>query len=160
MESLLPLAAKAAARLKERGDSLAVSESSMGGLMSASLVAQPGASAYFLGGTIIYTREAGQALLGMTGSPAPKGVRPLTEDYVLAMARLVRERMGATWAMAEMGASGPSGSPYGPPAGTGVIAIAGPVERAVTVSTGSQDRAANMRAFAAGGLTLLIDVLG
>ncbi|MGB5093404.1 MAG: CinA family protein [Parvibaculum sp.] len=159
MRELLPLAEQAGARLKALGQSLAISESSMGGLLSASLVAVPGASAYFLGSTVIYTRQAGEALLGLTGSPAP-GIRPLTEDYVLAMARIMRARMGATWAIAEMGASGPSGSPYGPPAGTGVIAIAGPLERAVTISTGVNDRAANMRAFALGGLRLLIDVLG
>lgn len=159
MQELLPLAEEAGARLKALGHSLAITESSMGGLLSASLIAVPGASAYFLGSTVIYTRQAGEALLGLTGSPAP-GIRPLTEDYVLAMARVMRQRMGSTWAMAEMGASGPSGSPYGPPAGTGVIAIAGPVERAITVSTGTSDRVANMRAFARGGLELLIEALG
>lgn len=159
MQELLPLAEQAGARLKALGQSLAISESSIGGLLSASLIAVPGASAFFLGSSVIYTRQAGKALLGLTGSPAP-GLRPLTQDYVLAMARVMRQRMGSTWAIAEMGASGPAASPYGPPAGTCVIAIAGPVERAVTINTGAGDRAANMRDFARGGLHLLIDVLG
>lgn len=158
MESLLPLAAEVAELLKKRGETLALSESSMGGLVSAALVAQPGASAFYLGSTVIYTRQAGKALYALQGPPAPD-VKPLTEPYVAAMAEVVREKFGATWAISEMGASGPSGSPYGPPPGTATIGLAGPRPASTTVSTGSAERAANMRAFGEGALKLLLKSL-
>lgn len=158
MEKLIPLAADVAELLKKRGETLALSESSMGGLVSAALVAQPGASAFYLGSTVIYTRGAARALYALQGPPAPD-VKPLTEPYVAAMADVVRGKLGSTWALAEMGASGPSGSPYGPPPGTAVIGIAGPKPASTTVSTGSADRAANMRAFGEAALHLLREVL-
>jgi PncC family amidohydrolase len=154
MENLLPLAAEVAGLLKQRGETLALSESSMGGLVSAALVAQPGASAFYLGSTVIYTRGAARALYALQGPPAPD-VKPLTEPYVAAMADVVREKFGATWALAEMGASGPSGSPYGPGPGTAVVGLAGPHPASITVSTGSAERAANMRAFGVAALELL-----
>jgi nicotinamide mononucleotide (NMN) deamidase PncC len=126
----------------------------MGGLVSAALVAQPGASAFYLGSTVIYTRGAARALYALQGPPAPD-VKPLTEPYVAAMADVVREKFGATWALAEMGASGPSGSPYGPGPGTAVVGLAGPHPASITVSTGSAERAANMRAFGVAALELL-----
>ena len=158
MQDLLPVAAEIAELLTKRGETLALSESSMGGLVSASFVAQPGASAFYLGSTVIYTRGAAKALYGLEGAPGPD-LKPLTEPYVAAMAERVRDRLRATWALAEMGASGPSGSPYGPPPGTAVIAIAGPAPAAITVSTGSADRVANMRAFAEAALRQFMDVL-
>ena len=158
MERLIPLAAEVAEMLKERGETVALSESSMGGLVSAALVAQPGASAFYLGSTVLYTRSAARALYELKGPPAPD-LKPLTEPYVAAMAEIVRQRLGSTWALAEMGASGPSGSPYGPPPGTACIGLAGPRPASITVSTGSADRAANMRAFGAAALNLLLKSL-
>lgn len=158
MESLLPLAAEVADLLKKRGETLALSESSMGGLVSASLVAQPGASAFYLGSTVIYTRQAGKAIYELKGPPAPD-VKPLTEPYVAAMAEVVKAKFGSDWALSEMGASGPSGSPYGPGPGTATIGLAGPKPASITVSTGSADRAANMRAFAKAALELLLKSL-
>lgn len=158
MERLLPLAAEAAELLKKRGETVALSESSMGGLVSAALVAQPGASAFYLGSTVIYTRGAARVLYALEGPPAPD-VKPLTEPYVAAMAQVVRQKLGSTWALAEMGASGPAGSPYGPPPGTAVIGLAGPFPASITVSTGSADRAANMYAFGEAALLLLKNAL-
>jgi PncC family amidohydrolase len=158
MESLIPLAVEVAELLKKRQETVALSESSMGGLVSAALVAQPGASAFYLGSTVIYTRGAARALYDLKGPPAPN-LQPLTEPYVLAMADIVRAKLGATWALAEMGASGPSGSPYGPPPGTACIGLSGPNPASITVSTGSADRTANMRAFGAAALKLLLKSL-
>ena len=158
MNELLPLAADVARALRQRGESIALSESSMGGLVSAALVAQPGASDFYLGSTVIYTRGAVRALFDLKGPPAPD-LKPLTEPYVAAMAEIVKAKFGATWALAEMGASGPSGSPYGPPPGTSCIAVSGPFSGSVTLSTGSADRVANMHAFARGALELLLKSL-
>jgi len=158
MESLMPLAGEVAELLKKRGETIALSESSMGGLVSAALVAQAGASAFYLGSTVIYTRGAARALYDLKGPPAPD-VKPLTEPYVAAMAEVVREKCGATWALSEMGASGPSGSPYGPGPGTAVIGLAGPRPASITVTTGSADRVANMRAFGEAALRLILETL-
>ena len=140
-------------RLKAQGFTVAVAESSAGGLVSAALLSVPGASAYFLGGGVIYTREARRALLGVPEDVVTQ--RAATEDYALIMARAMRERLGATWGLCETGASGPSGNRYGDSAGHACIAVAGPLERATTLETGSADREATMWRFAAASLELL-----
>ena len=154
MQDLLPLAAHVGAALKNREETIAVAESSTGGLISAALLAVPGASAYFLGGAIVYTRESRRTLLDIPDS-AFTGIRSVTEKLALVLARGALKRFAAAWSVAEVGAAGPSGNRYGDPAGHSCIAIAGPVERAITVETGSSDRIANMRAFSAAALNLL-----
>lgn len=154
MQSLLPPAEKIAARLIERKQTVAVAESSTGGLVSAALLAVPGASAYFVGGAVVYTKTSRAALLGI-GDAEMQGLRPSTEAYALLLARRMRERHGATWALSETGATGPTGNRYGDAAGHSCIAIVGPIERAITLETGSGDRQANMRAFAQRALELL-----
>ncbi len=158
MKDLLPLAEKVAGLLKARRETLAVSESSAGGLISAALIAQPGASAYFLGGAVVYTYGAREVFLDVPQS-ALAGIRPATEPYALLLARAARRRLSATWALAETGASGPTGNRYGDPAGHACLAVAGPAERAITLETGQVDRLANMRAFAAAALDLLAQSL-
>ena len=154
MQTLLPQAERIGALLKARGETIAVCESSIGGLLSAALLAVPGASAYFVSGAVVYTRTGGDALLAIPPE-ARQGLRASTEPYALLMARTIRTRLGATWGVAETGASGPSGNRYGDAAGHACIAITGPVEKAITIETGSPDRVANMRAFAAAALKLL-----
>ena len=158
MQSLQPLAGKIAARLIERRETIAVAESSTGGLVAAALLAVPGASAYVIGAAVVYTKAARAALLGINDADM-QGLRPATEAYSLLIARRVRERLGATWGLGETGATGPSGNRYGDPAGHSCMAIAGPVERAVTLQTGSAHRRANMDAFAMRALELLAEVI-
>jgi PncC family amidohydrolase len=158
MQTLLPYAENIAALLKRRGESVAVAESSTGGLIAAVLLAMPGASAYFLGGAVVYTKVARKALLGV-GDAEMADMRPSTEPYALMIARRVRENHGAVWSLGESGATGPTGNRYGDAAGHSCIAVAGKVERAVTLETGHGDRAANMRAFAARALELFAQTL-
>src|SRR5271155_5856864 len=115
-QSLESAAAAVAARLRARGESVAVAESSAGGLISAALLAVPGASAYFLGGAVVYTAKARMSLLGLTREDVA-GMRSSSEPYALALSRRVRENFGATWGLAETGAAGPTGNPYGDAAG-------------------------------------------
>jgi len=158
METLLPLAEKIAALLKERHETIAVAESSTGGLIAASLLALPGASAYFVGGAVVYTRTSRASLLGITDADM-SGMRASTEGYALLVARRVRERSGATWGLGETGAAGPSGNRYGDAAGHSCIALVGSkIERAITLETGSGDRQANMRAFAARAHSFVMEV--
>jgi len=158
MDTLLPIAARAGALLKARGETVAVAESSIGGLVSAALLAVPGASAYFLGGTVVYTRAARETLLGIPASSLA-GVPPASESMAALLAEGVRTRLGTAWGLGEAGATGPTGNRYGHAAGHGVFAVAGPVARARTIETGSPDRAANMRAFGVELLRMLVEAL-
>jgi PncC family amidohydrolase len=158
MQDLIRRAAEVADRLKARGETIAVAESSTGGMISAALLAVPGASAYFLGGAVVYTKAARQVLLGISDA-AMAGMRPSTEAYALLAARTARERFATTWAIGETGATGPTGNRYGDAPGHSCIAIAGVAERAITVETGSTDRYANMSAFTAAALDLLMQAL-
>ena len=157
-----PLSASAAtlgARLKAKGETVAVAESSAGGLISAALLEVPGASAYFLGGGVIYTGKARMALLGLRREDVA-GMRSSSEPYALLLARTVRENLGATWGLAETGAAGPTGNGYGDAAGHTCLAVSGPAEMAFTLETGSPDRAANMVEFARAALYLLAQAIG
>jgi PncC family amidohydrolase len=147
-------AAAVAQRLTARGDKVAVAESSSGGLISAALLAVPGASAYFLGGAVVYTGKARMSLLGLTRESVA-GMRSSSEPYALLLAQTARASLGAVWGLAETGAAGPSGNGYGDPAGHTCIAVSGPRETAITLRTGSSDREANMTAFALAALDLL-----
>src|SRR3989442_7331743 len=102
-ESLTALGAAVAELLKQRKQTLAVSQSSAGGLINAALVAVPGASAYYLGGGIIYTRAARSALLGI-GAQDMAGMRSASEPYARLLAQRVRERLGGTSDLSETGA--------------------------------------------------------
>jgi PncC family amidohydrolase len=142
------------ASLKQRSETVAVSESSTGGLVCAALLSVPGASAYFLGGGVIYTGAARHALLDLPAD-LPTETRSASEPYASLCARTVREKLGATWGLAETGATGPTGNRYGDDAGHCCLAVAGPVELVVTLETGSNDREGNMWAFAQAALDLL-----
>ncbi len=151
---LMRRAERIAPLLKGRRETVTVAESSTGGLISAALLGVGGASAYFLGGAVVYTRTARQALLDIPDA-AMAGMRASTEPYALLLARTARTRFAANWAIAETGATGPTGNRYGDAAGHSCIAAVGARERAITLETGSSDRLANMQAFAAAALDLL-----
>jgi len=158
MQDLLPRAMEIAALLKRRHETLAIAESSTGGLLSAALLATPGASAFFLGSAVAYTRTARQALLCIT-EEMMSNMRPASEAYALLLARTAQQRFQASWSLGETGASGPTGNRYGDPPGHAWIALAGASERALRVETGSADRVANMRSFAGAALDMLRDAL-
>ena len=154
LRDLITRAERIGALLKERRETIAVAESSTGGLISAALLGVAGASSYFLGGAVVYTQTARRALLDIPDS-AMAGIRASTEAYALLLARTARTRFAASWAVAETGATGPTGNRYGDAAGHSCLAVVGPSERALTLETGSSDRLANMRAFSAAALDLL-----
>jgi PncC family amidohydrolase len=155
MKDLVSLAEKIAAVLTARRQTIAIAESSTGGLISAALIAVPGASAYFLGGGVVYTRQSRRLLLDIPDA-ALDGMRPSTEPYALLMARTAQQRFSATWALSETGATGPTGNRYGDAAGHSCIAIAGLTEKSMTLETGEADRLLNMRAFSTAALNFLL----
>ena len=158
MNDLIPLAETIGARLKARGESIAIAENSTGGLISAALLAVPGASAYFLGGAVTYTRQAKKSLLGLDEAVLTE-FRSATEPHALVLARGVKAHFAASWGLSETGATGPTGNRYGDPAGHTCIALVGASEKAITLRTGKDDRVENMRLFAAAALRLLADAV-
>lgn len=153
MRELVARAERVAALLRDRKETVAVAESAAGGLITAALLAVPGASSYCLGGIVIYTRSAWSALRDFR-EELLAAARSATEANALIRARLARERFGASWGIGETGAAGPAGNRYGDPAGHVCLAVCGRVERAQTLKTGMNDRLANMHAFAAAALQL------
>lgn len=163
IDELLPQAERIAAKLKARKETVSVGESSTAGLISAALLAIPGASAYFIGGAVVYTRTSRTELLRVSEEEfaALKDITPSTEPYALLFARKIKERLGTTWSVGETGTAGPTGSRYGHAAGHSCIGVIGPNrERATTVETGSDDRVDNMRVFTQAALDLLEKALG
>lgn len=151
---LTQLGGAVGALLKERKHTVAVSESSAGGLINAALVAVPGASAYYIGGGVVYTVAGREALLRLDRTHVT-GMRSASEPYAALLAKTVRVNLGTTWGLSETGASGPSGNRYGDAPGHACIAVSGPVDAVITVETGSADREANMWEFARRALDLL-----
>jgi nicotinamide-nucleotide amidase len=163
LQDLLPQAERIAAKLKARKETVSVAESSTAGMISAALLAIPGASAYFIGGAVVYTRQSRTELLRVTEAElaALAGITPSTEPYALLFARKIKERLGTTWSVGETGTAGPTGSRYGHAAGHSCVAVIGPGgERSLTVETGKDDRVDNMRVFSIAALDLLEKALG
>jgi nicotinamide-nucleotide amidase len=158
MKDLVSIAERVAAVLTARKQTIAIAESSTAGLISAALLAVPGASAYFLGGAVVYTRQSRRLLLDIPDS-ALDGMRPSTEPYALMMARHMQQRFATTWALAETGATGPTGNRYGDAAGHSCIAVAGLADVAMTLETGKSDRLDNMNAFTATALDFLLKAI-
>ena len=154
MTELSSIAASVGGLLKQHQQTIAVAESSCGGLISASLVAVPGASAYYVGGSVVYTRLAQNGLLNVPNE-AMADIRASTEAYAMLNAHTVRGALGTTWGLAETGASGPTGNRYGDDAGHACFAVAGPIERVITLETGDSNREANMWVFAKAAFELL-----
>jgi nicotinamide-nucleotide amidase len=157
MLSLLKMAVPVGQLLKERGQTVAVSESAAGGLVSAALLSVPGASGYYLGGASVYTQTARRGLLRFNDATAQ--LRGSTEEYATLTAATIRDLLEADWAIGESGAAGPSGNRYGDPAGHVALAVVGLGRATRMVQTGNDDREANMWAFAQAALDLLYDTV-
>src|SRR4029078_1436099 len=128
-----------------------VADPSTAGMISAALLAIPGASAYFIGGAVVYTRQSRTELLRVTEAEfaAMTGITPSTEPYAMLFARKIKERLDTTWSIGETGTAGPTGSRYGHAPGHSCIAVIGRVERAITNESESRDRCAYILALAA-----------
>ena len=154
MSDIGNMAAKVGTLLKARGETIAVAESSAGGLISAALLAVPGASAYFKGGGTVYTSEAKRILIDIPAIDMEAN-RAATQEHALDLARAVRARLNADWGIGESGAAGPTGNRYGDPAGHSALGVSGPKELAIVTNTERENRYENMVAFAVAALELL-----
>ena len=153
MTSLVQMAGPVGALLKERGQTVAVSESAAGGIISAALLSVPGASAYFVGGSSVYTQTARRGILRFNDTKAE--MQGSTEEYATLAATAIRDILETDWAIGESGAAGPTGNRYGNPAGHVALAVVGPSSSTRVVQTGNDDREDNMWTFAQAALDLL-----
>lgn len=159
MSDFKTMAIEVGALLKEKSQTVAVAESSAGGLISAALLAVPGASNYFKGGGAVYTTESKKILMGVSDD-AMAEERAATETHALHLARAAQSRLNTDWGIGETGAAGPTGNRYGDPPGHTCIGIVGPqVSKAITLQTGKTERGENMEAFAEGALKFLTECL-
>jgi nicotinamide-nucleotide amidase len=152
------LAIEVGALLKEKEQTVAVAESSSGGMISAALLSVPGASAYFKGGGACYTSASKQTLMGISDAEMERE-RASTETHAIVLAKAAVEQLGADWGIGETGAAGPTGNRYGDKPGHCCVGVAGQVEKAKTIETGSENRPENMVAFTAAALELLKECL-
>src|SRR5205809_5105320 len=159
MNELFAIAGEIGAKLIARKETVAVAEPSAGGLISAALLSVPGASAYFLGGAVVYTRDARRLLMDIPDD-AMKGIRSASEPYAKLLAEQVCRRFATDWGLSETGATGPTGNRYGDAAGHSCMAVAGGATSVITLETGKSDRQANMQEFAKTAMGLLLKDLG
>lgn len=119
-----PLAHEVLSAAAERGWSLAVAESLTGGLVCATLVEVPGASAVLRGGVVAYATDLKAALLGVDADLlAARGA--VDADVARAMAVGVRARLTADVGLATTGVAGPDPQDGKAP-GTVHVAVATP----------------------------------
>jgi len=152
------LVKKISAILTAAHEKLAVAESSAGGLVSACLLSVPGASSFFVGGSVLYSYQIRKQIVQM-GKEEHRKYGGSTPELILDLALKFREKMGTDWVIGEGGAAGPSKSPYGHNAGYTALAVAGPINRTRTMETGKSDRIENMSEFATALLRFFLEVL-
>ncbi|NQZ47212.1 MAG: CinA family protein [Erythrobacter sp.] len=160
LHDLHPQALRIAEALRARGEKVAVADGATGGLIMASLLTAPGALNFFKGGGVVYSFKARNVLFDLPRD-AYDGMVSASEEYALLQARAIRDRMGASWGIAESGSAGSSKHPMGVVSGRSVAAIAGPdgVEEVAILETDSDDRIDNMQAFTRNALNLLEQIV-
>ena len=141
-------------KLIARGEKVAVSESTTGGLLSAALLSVAGASKFYAGGGVVYTLASRTALVGV---PAERyaNYQGTTPDMLAELAQTVRERLEASWGIAESGLAGPTGGRFGALPGKVTIGVSGPITRTEIMNTGLTDRVENMIEFTTRALRYL-----
>lgn len=160
LEDLADIGARAGAQLIANKQTIAVVDGATGGLISAGLLAMPGASAFYRGGGVVYSLKGRRIVLGHEPGSL-RGLTSATESYALAQAELIRKRYDTDWGLAETGAAGPGKHPLGVASGTSAIAVVGPddLSGSIRIETGSENRLENMQTFAREALRLLVDML-
>jgi nicotinamide-nucleotide amidase len=110
---------------RARGYSLATAESCTGGLVAARLTSIPGSSDVVLGGVVAYANDVKQRELGV-GEELLAEHGAVSAEVAAAMARGVRERLGADVAVSVTGVAGPGGGTAEKPVGLVYVHAEGP----------------------------------
>lgn len=149
-------AAGVLAALLARDETLAVAESLTGGLLAATIVDVPGASAVFRGGLVVYATDLKASLAGVDAALlAERG--PVDPDVARQLARGAALRCGADWGLSTTGVAGPDPQGGSVP-GTVYIGLSYPDGRTESRRVGLVgDRPAVRRAAVASALTLILE---
>jgi PncC family amidohydrolase len=123
-QSIFAVSQRIGEQLKERRQTVAVAESSTGGLLGAAFTDVPGSSAYFLGGVIAYDNRVKIEQLGVPAATIER-VGAVSAETAEAMASGVKRLLGADLALSVTGVAGPGGDEH-KPAGLTFIGVAGP----------------------------------
>jgi PncC family amidohydrolase len=155
---ILEISSEVGNLLKEKNQTLGIVESSAGGMLSASILAIPGSSAFYLGGVVVYTKRSISGLMKITSADM-LGIRSSTEECALLYARKIKNHLKCDWALSETGAAGPTGNSYGDRAGHTCIAVNGCTVSSKTIETNQSDRKENMYLFVENSLSFLYESL-
>ena len=147
------LAADAVGLLSRRHRTLAVAESSTGGLIGHLVTDVPGGSAVFLGGVIPYANKLKEQLGVPAEMIASHGA--VSPEVAAAMAEAVRQQTGADYGLAVTGIAGPGGGTTAKPVGLTYVAVASASGVVARKHTFSGNRAAVKQASARAALELL-----
>ena len=116
-EAIYAKASELVAVSRFEGLTFGFAESLTGGLISASVVNIPGASASFKGSVVSYTNEVKEGVLGV-----PSGIisayTEVSAECAKAMAEGARDVLGVDLAISVTGIAGPTGELPGKPVGT------------------------------------------
>lgn len=160
MNDLIELTSQIALILKKNKQTVSVIESSSGGLISSALLSQEGASAYYMGGQVIYTLQSIRAITDLRiRDLKEKNIRSSSEPFALLISQKSCDLYKSDWAIGESGAAGPTGNGYGDPPGYSCFAVAGKKEKTSHILTNSSVRVENMQAFAKASLEQFLNIL-
>ena len=152
------LANEIATLLTEQDQTVCVAEGTTGGLVSAALLSVAGASRYYAGGGVLYTLNSRIQLAG-ADPELFVDYHGTSAEMLASVAEAMRQKLEASWCIAESGLAGPTGGRFSKAPGKTTLAIAGPVEKTDVSETGLADREANMVEFTTLSLRFLRDVL-
>jgi PncC family amidohydrolase len=150
------LAVKLGEVLRKREWTLAVAETTTGGLISARIVAVPGSSAYYERGVVAYSKASKIEMLGMDEAVMGE-FGAVSVETAVAMAEGTRKVSGATVGIAETGIAGPILGRSPKPAGTAYVAISGPMGSQCESFVFEGDRDAIREQIAEAALLLVYD---
>ena len=144
--------------MAERGLTLAVAESSTGGLLGHLITEVPGSSAVFLGGVIAYHNRLKEQLGVSRETLEREGA--VSGAAAGAMAEGARRRTGADIGLAVTGIAGPGGGTETKPVGLTYVALDADGTALNERHVFQGDRSANKAAAAQAALALLLRYLG
>jgi PncC family amidohydrolase len=168
-DDIQKLVAEIADILLSRNETVSVSEGACGGLLSAYLIARPGASQFFDGGRLIYSLKSRLKTSGWNSEQIKSYTGP-SEQVALKMARNMRIEFGSTYVLSETGYAGPSANVSGvenmsiteddAKVGMVYLGISGPNRNySCEMFSGSTDRSTNMQLFAQYSLQFFLETL-
>jgi nicotinamide-nucleotide amidase len=153
-----PLEVQVGERLTARGLTIALAESSTGGLIAKRLTDISGSSAYVIGGVVAYANAVKQRLLGVSEQTLiDHGA--VSEPVARQMAEGARHLFGTDLAISVTGIAGPTGATATKPVGLHYVGLSAADGTWVRRYVWDGDRAHNRASTADAAFRLVLDYL-